>query len=115
MKTTILTTLAFCLFSATTAVAQSKNLEIKAFYDGYDYETYFFEDQYGQSYEFTTCAIEVLKEFELKTEKSINQAFLITYLQPIEDEEYAELEILKLKIITLEKIEFDEEDYEDEE
>jgi hypothetical protein len=114
MKTTILTTLAFCLFSATTAVAQSKNLEIKAFYEGYEGKTYFFEDQYGESYEFTTCAIEVLKEFELKTEKSINQAFLITYLQPIEYEEYAELEILKLKVIALKKVEIEEEDYEDE-
>jgi hypothetical protein len=115
MKKTILSTITLCLLSVVTSFAQAVSLEVKAFYQGHEDGSYFFEDQYGEGYEFTACSKDVLEIFELTTEELISQAFLISYVQLLEDDKYDDLEILKMKKIILEKIKSDEEDLEDEE
>jgi len=113
MKKTILTSIAFCVLSVATGFSQDKGLKLEAFYSGYEDGTYFFEDKYGEEYQFTVCPKSVLKEFELNTEKLISQAFLITYNETTENEEYDDLEILLLKKIVLEKFEYEDDDDEE--
>ena len=113
MKSIILTTAVFLILSVV-GFAQSEKLEVKAFYEGYEDGVYYFENEYGESYEFISCLKNVLKEFDLKSDKLVAQAFLVTYKQLNEDDEEEELEIIMIKKITLEKIEFEDEDFGDE-
>ena len=83
---------------------------LKAFYSGYesDMKIYTFEDQYGNYVDFSHVSADVLKKFDLQTEKHDGAAFLITYTitgigEKDSEDYYEELKITKLKSITLKK------------
>jgi hypothetical protein len=83
---------------------------MKAFYLGYesDMKVYSFEDQNENYVDFTHVNDDVLKKFDLKVEKHIDSAFLITYTitgvgEKDSEDYYEELKITKLKSIVLKK------------
>jgi uncharacterized protein YegL len=83
---------------------------LKAFYSGYevDMKVYTFEDQNETYVDFTHVNNDVLKKFELQTEKNVGSAFEITYTitgvgEKDSEDYYEELKITKLKSIVLKK------------
>jgi hypothetical protein len=115
MKAIILTLLATSVFSLMTGISQDDHHELKAFYQGYEDGNYVFEDNYGETYEFNKCSKEILAQFDLSSDKLITQAFLITYLKSNEEEDYSELEIVKIKMTTIENEEYGTDETDDDE
>jgi hypothetical protein len=111
MKNTIII-LALVLLGS---ISYAQNKTLKGFYEGYD-ETFFFSDVEEDSYDFATVAPAVLKEFKLKDESLIGNAYLVTYSVKVEkDEDGDEIEIfhiVALKPIKLERVQpdYNEED-----
>lgn len=84
----------------------SQNFTLKGFYAGFD-QTFVFEDQDGDYFEFHDIDKKILEKFKLKDESLIGKAFLITYQtsEQKDDEgyEYEFNKIIALKSIQLEK------------
>lgn len=96
------------MFGFSSQFGQERNL--KAFYVGYDKltEMYSFEDIDENLIEFNKIKNKVLKKFDLKTSEFVGQAFKITYIiEVIEDEEneyyFGQATITKLELIELER------------
>ena len=98
------TTLIIALFVAISGViAQTDIEELSAFFIGFEEARFIFEDEDSNPIEFIDCPREIIKKFDLKGEKSKNQAFLITFYEN-EDFDYV---IQTLEKTTLKKIEIE--------
>lgn len=97
------------MFIASVGFSQEKTL--KAFFTGYDedYKIYSFEDENGEYFEFYKIESEVLKKFNLNTQKFVDEEFIITYITEEEDEN----KITKLEKKVLKKDDDQDEDDED--
>ena len=118
MKLKYLITLAVLIIS--TAVTAQEELNLKAFYLGYnkEYQIYSFEDPDGTSIDFTEVKADVLKKYDLLSPKYIDVAFNITYLVKElgdEDDYTEEYTIIFLKPTVLERNENPEDEDESDE
>jgi len=103
---------------STTGFSQDEHF-IDAFYLGYDkeVETYSFEDPDGVNIEFSKINSDVLKKYDLISQKYIDQAFRITYTvkELADDEDYSEeYSIIFLKPTELERNEDLDDEFEEE-
>ena len=82
---------------------EQENKTVTATFNGYEDGVYYFSDGEDESYEFKEVDTEVLKAFNLKNEKFIDQKFTITYREEkYEDEDGFEHEtwvIVELELI----------------
>lgn len=102
------------IFISTLTFAQDNKMS--AFFNGYDkeYNIFSFEDADGSSIDFNEVKGDVLKKFDLKSEKFKGQAFIITYIvkEIDEDGEVYEENIITSLVET--KLERNQESDEDE-
>ena len=82
---------------------EQENKTVTATFNGYEDGVYYFSDGEDESYEFEEVDTEVLKAFNLKNEKFIDQKFKVTYREEkYEDEDGFEHEtwvIVELELI----------------
>ena len=100
MKT--ISILFFALMMMSTTIAPTQTEVLKATYDGYEDEIYYFSDE-EDTYEFKNIDSKLIKTYDLTSEKFEGRDFNITYLiekKIDEDDEETEIwTISKLELI----------------
>lgn len=98
----IISILLFALMTMSNTIAPKQTEVLKATYDGYEDEIYYFSNE-EDTYEFKNIDSKILKTFDLTSEKFEGQDFNITYkVEKTVDEDDEETEmwiISKLELI----------------
>lgn len=85
---------------------EQTNKTVTAKFDGYEDGIYTFSNGEDEVYDFERIDAEILKTFNLKTDKYVNKKFKVTYKEEVfkgndgeEDEEYEIWTIVKLELV----------------